>query len=472
MHFRLLASLLLAINVLVLSDARAEDPIRPRFSSPSLGVVAIAVAPKTSLGAIAARTNGTLLVAVTTKVAQRRDNLSMLNLTADGLLVDNTTRPIADVELNSVGEVTITADGAIFVIGDAYAPGVVNSQYGARTLEFLVARFLPSGKPDTNFGHDGWTLTDVGQLKNHNIPHGVAIQGDGRIVVAGNSLVPYWLIMTAYSFSTVRYDANGSVDASFGRDGRVITRMGSSREDAAQAVLATSDGKIVVVGTADTTKNVHCDGNFLDCLQAARSDFALARYLPSGQLDTSFGNGGRTGPIGVGWTSAASSAASDMDGRIVVGGSVTLSQDRATNRSTQAPAIARYGLDGKLDHSFGKGGVVLLESGGTAITAIAAMPDGKIVVGGLLHVAKCGTCLAVMRLNADGMPDVGFGRDGICVLPFHQGTLGGHGIVLQANGKLVLAGELSRYRGAGSDIMLARINADGTLDPTFGAGPR
>jgi uncharacterized delta-60 repeat protein len=263
---------------------------------------------------------------------------------------------------------------------------------------------LPSLTPRaTSFGSGGWALTDVGKRNNHNIPHGVAVQRDGRILATGNSLVPYWLVITAYSFATVRYDVDGSLDASFGDGGRVVARMGTSREDDAHTVLVLSDGRIVVAGTADSRQNVHCEGTFLDCLQAGRSDFSLARYLPNGQLDKSFGRNGRTGPFGLGWATTAYTAALDSHDRVLVGGFGTLSEDRSTDRVivTRAPAIVRYNADGSLDQSFGQAGVVLLEAGETAIAAVAVQLDAKIVAVGLLRTGKCGSCgpTALCRLG-------------------------------------------------------------------------
>ena len=453
-----------------LATARTpSEPSGPRISSPSPGVVGIALGSATRMGAVTVQHDGTILVAATTMVTPRRGNLIRLSLTANGTMAAHAMTQIADVDLNNVGDVTITSEGGIVVVGDAYAPGIVNSQYGGGALGFLVARFLPNGGPDTSFGSSGWTLTDVGQRNNHNIPHGVAVQRDGRILATGNSLVPYWLIMTAYSFATVRYNVDGSLDNTFGERGRVITRMGTSREDDAHAVLVLPDGRIVVVGTADSTQNLHCKG--LDCLQAGRSDFSLARYLPDGQLDKSFGRNGRTGPFGLGWATTAYTAALDSHDRVLVGGFVTLSEERSNDRVhvTRAPVIVRYNTDGSLDQSFGNAGVVLLEAGGTAITTVGVQPDAKVVAFGLLRTGKCGSCLVAIRLNADGGSDKGFADDGVFALPFPQAPPVGRGIAVQEDGKLVLAGEQHLQRGQGSAITLVRLIPDGTLDTTFGA---
>jgi uncharacterized delta-60 repeat protein len=453
---------------------QAAEPFEPRVTSPSPGLVSIALGQVVRVGALAVRDDGTILIAATAKAGPRRGHLLSFELTTNGAMTKHTSTQIADVDLNSVGDVTFTSKGEIVVVGDAYAPGIVNSQYGGGALAFLVARFLPDGRPDTSFGSGGWVITDVGKRNNHNIPHGVTVRRDGKILATGNSLVPYWLVMTAYSFATVRYNADGSLDGGFGEAGRVITRMGTSREDNANSVLVLSDGRTVVVGTADSTQNVHCEGSFLDCLQAGRSDFSLARYLANGQLDKSFGRNGRTGPFGLGWATTAYTAALDSHDRVLVGGFVTLSEDRSKDRFTvtRAPAIARYNVDGSLDHSFGNAGVVLLKPGGAAITAVAVQEDAKIVAVGQLRAGKCGSCLVAIRLNADGGSDKGFAEDGVFTLPFRQGPVG-RGIAQQNDGKLVLLGEQPLQSGQGSAMMIVRMNLDGALDPTFGtAGTR
>jgi uncharacterized delta-60 repeat protein len=367
------------------APARAAGESEPGLSVPSPGVVNIAVRSSSGPGAVSIQRDGSLVVAATTiSDNPRRVTVSRFDLTSGGKLTNHATTQVGDIAPHNVAEVTIAANGEIILAGDAYAPGVVNSQYGGSALAFLVARFSAAGKLDMSFA-GGWVLTDVGRHKNHNIAHGVVVQPDGKVIVTGNSLVPYWLIMTAYSFATVRYNTEGSLDRSFGDEGRVITRMGTSREDSANVVLLSSDGKIIVVGAADTRKNVYCEGKFLDCLQSARSDFALARYLPDGQLDRTFNTDGRIGPIGLGVDSAAYAATLDVHNRIVVAGSVTLAHQRPGSRGSFAPAIARYTNDGALDPAFGGSGVVQLEADGafTRILALAAQPDGKSLLLGI-----------------------------------------------------------------------------------------
>jgi uncharacterized delta-60 repeat protein len=458
--------------VLSLLEARAAEPPDLQVTVPSPGTVSIAIGSASGPGALTVRPDGSMIVAATTiSDNPRRGNLVRFSLTSTGALAAHAVGQIGDVAPHEFADATITSNGDVIVVGDAYAPEVVNSQYGGGALAFLTARLLPDAKLDTGFAGSGWMLTDVGGRKNHNIAHSTAVQSDGKILVAGNSLVRYKLIMSAYSFATVRFSIDGSLDKSFGDDGRVITRMGTSREDDARVVLALPDGRITVVGTADTRQNVHCEGKTLDCLQAARTDFALARYLTNGKLDGAFGRNGRAGPIGLGLESAAYAATVDAQQRVIVAGTVTLAYRRPGNRGSQAPAVARYTMSGDRDQTFGTGGVVQLQADGAfgRILALAAQADGKIIAVGHLNGGKCGSCSAAIRLNADGSPDKEFGDSGLLALPFDQNPFGGRGIALQEDGKFVLAGQRKLGGNGGYAIVVSRMNANGTPDPTFGA---
>ncbi len=468
----------MGIAVCLLQARAAEEP---RISSPSPGAVSIAVGSAPGAAAVSVAGDGTIRVAATSiSGSPQRASLFTLSLTSNGALANHATAPVGDILLNTgannkVADVAIAPDGTIVVALEAFIPGVVNSQYGNRDLGFVVARFLPGGQPDGGFGHGGWTSTDVGQRNNHNIPHGVAVQPDGKIIVTGNSLVPYWFIMTAYSFATVRYNLDGSLDESFGDGGRVITRMGVSREDEARVALVQPDGKIVVVGSADSDLNVHCDDDpgarLLNCLgHGGRRDFALIRYLPNGHFDKSFGKDGRTGPHGIGEGSSAYHAALDTHNRVVTAGAITLVRQRPGQRGSSAPALARYTPDGNLDTSFGNSGVVQLEADGPfgEISTIAVQADDKIVALGHLRGGKCRSCSAAMRLNADGAPDKEFGDNGTLALPFDQNPFDGRGIAIQQDGKIVLAGARKLPGNQGFAIVLIRLNSDGTPDTTFG----
>ncbi len=439
--------------VLLLSQARAMDPPEPRLFSPHPGVLSIDVGPIRNAAGMAIQHDGTIALAATPIVGGHAQPI-LLRVTRDGRLADRGITPIAAVAMNA-NDAAITPDGKIVVVGDGNAPRSAAGEL--QRADFLVARFLPDGTPDRSFGQQGWVMTDVGELEDHDIPHSVAVQPDGKIVVTGVSNVRYWLIMRAYSFATVRYDRDGRLDQGFGDRGRVITRMGVSREDSANAVLIQPDGKIVVAGTADSERE---DRN-------SRGDFALARYLPDGRLDNSFGLNGKAEPIGAlglgPLQNGIGRAALDRSGRIVVGGFLTLSDDRPRSQTiARTPVLARYARDGSLDRSFGTNGLVGPAPKGEVGQGgpIAIDSNGKIVTACRIPRGTGGPSWVVLRWNEDGSVDRSFGDSGFSSIPFITGA---SRMAFQEDGKLLVLGLGNKT------IVLLRLNPDGTPDPGFGA---
>ena len=414
---------------------------------------------------LAFQQDGTIALAVSARIAGSGRAL-LLRITPDGRLADHPATVVGDIT-STASNVAVAPDNRIVLIGSGYAPrAAANEQSRA---DFMVARFLPDGTPDRGFAREGWTLTDVGELKDHDEPYAIAVQPDGKIVVTGSSNVRYWLIMRAYSFATVRYDRDGSLDKSFGDRGRAITRMGVSREDRANTILIQPDGKIVVGGSADSNR---ADRN-------SAADFALARYLPDGRLDASFGDSGRAGSTGLGVLSnILSTTALDTSGRIVVGGKTTVSNDRPRSQSSAfAPLLARYAGNGSLDRSFGKSGFVMLDPGPLVLAAersddekissVAIDSQGRIVAVGNVRHKECGLCAAVLRFNPDGGLDPSFAAAGFFLMPFAHG----YRVVIQRDGKLLVMGAELYRPGQKAGIVLLRLTPDGTPDPTFGPAP-
>jgi uncharacterized delta-60 repeat protein len=252
------------------------------------------------------------------------------------------------------GAVALQKDGAIVAAGWTS---------GAGGEEFAVARFLRSGSPDPTFDDDGLALTDFQQGGNEDQAHGVAIQKDGRIVVAGysndGSGIP--------DFALARYLKDGTLDSSFDDDGRVTTdQFGVAQVANALAIL--KDGRILVAGAAEDPGGIV---------------FGLARYLKDGSLDSTFGAGGlgvQTTSFGVGQLATANGVALQKRGKFVTAG---FAEDGA-NRSI---ALARHQTDGRLDLRFqGAGGLPgrgLTNLDGFAVAhGVALQKDGKIVVVG------------------------------------------------------------------------------------------
>ncbi len=175
-------------------------------------------------------------------------------------------------------------DGKIIIAGYCYTP----------TIDFALARLNNDGTLDQSFGDSGKVITEVGNYGDRG--YAVALQSDGKIVLAGTSLSPG----TSYDFALVRYHSDGSLDSTFDFDGKAITAIGTS-DDFANAVTIQNDNKIVLTGTSV-------------------GKFALARYQTNGALDSTFGsNGTLTTNVGT-IEDGAAAVAIQRDGKIVVAG--------------------------------------------------------------------------------------------------------------------------------------------------------
>lgn len=295
------------------------------------------------------------------------------------------------------------------------------------------------GDLDLTFNGTGKVITPIGFDDG---AQSIAIQSDGKIVVAG-----YDFSSSKYNFALVRYNTDGSLDMTFDGDGIVVTAIGAST-DVAFAVAIQADGKIVVAG---------------ESYNGANYDFAVARYNADGTLDTTgfgTGTGKVTTPIGAG-NDIAFSVAVQTDGKIVVAG-------YSRNGTDEDFALVRYNADGSLDTGFNGTGKVVTPTGAgnDHIYNIKIDSTGRIVAGGKIGV---NADFALARYNSNGSLDTAFDGDGILTTAFGAGDEIVNSVALQADGKIVAAGYAS-FPGTALDFALARYNTDGTLDLTFGGG--
>jgi uncharacterized delta-60 repeat protein/uncharacterized repeat protein (TIGR01451 family) len=295
------------------------------------------------------------------------------------------------------------------------------------------------GDLDPSFGIGGRVTTDFGGIEE---AHGVVVQPDGHIIVAGDSHSN----TGAADFAVVRYNPDGSLDLTFGNGGGVKTDF-NSNTDLGRAVALQPDGKIVVVGSTCTPANC---------------DFALVRYNPNGSADSAFGQGGKV-VTDLGSIDGLNAVALQADGKIVTAGSTyTMSGGVLL---TYDFALARYNVDGSLDSSFGTGGVTVTDFGAHDVAdAVLVQTDGRIVaVGGSGSQPGAGD-VALARYNSDGTMDSNFGTGGKITTDFGSEE-GAQSAVLQGDGRIVVAGGAHTST---SDFLLARYNTDGTLDNSFG----
>ena len=326
----------------------------------------------------------------------------------------------------------LQSDGRIVATGTSYIAGP----------DFTTVRYNPDGSLDTSLDGDGKVTIDF--LTSGDYAYATAVQTDGKIVAVGY-IQP---LSGGDDFALARYHPNGSLDQTFGGDGRIITDMGFPTTSGGQAVAAQTDGKIVVAGYSYNGFN---------------DDFAILRYNADGTRDFSFGTGGKvlTDISTYAQGERAKAIAIQTDGRIVAAGQTTLTAGSDF-------ALVRYLPNGALDTSFGSGGVVATDfSGGSYdyANAVAIQADGKIVAAGVTS-AGGSFDVAVIRYNADGTLDTTFDVDGKVVTSFSSSSDYGYAVVIQPDGRIVVAGS-ANLPTSFSDFILARYNADGSLDQSF-----
>lgn len=317
------------------------------------------------------------------------------------------------------------------VILELSQPGgcaVLGAQNGA-VLTILDDEPVPPGPSglDPTFSGDGKaTLERFGGDRS-----GMAVQPDGKVVMVGGTFVD-WVM--------ARFNADGSIDQDFGDDGKVTTNFTNNVSEESLGVAIQPDNKIVVVGYSGLS-------------------VALARYLPDGTLDDTFGVDGKAFTSVVG---RAFAVALQPDGKIVIAGDVP---------STEDWLIARFNANGSSDFSFANGGLTTdINVGGDLANNLLLQPDGFIVISGP-HTNFGDTVreqhTGLMRVDASGVPDNTFGTLGKVLL---TGVSVGEGLVRQSTGKYVLAGRINVAAPSllRNEFLLMRLGANGTPDNTFG----
>lgn len=333
---------------------------------------------------------------------------------------------------------------------------------GTSGNDFALARYCPDGRLDDGascgaggFGSGGKVTTDFGREEKGQA---VALQSDGKIVVAGttNSLdVPPSLV----EFALARYCADGRLDdgvncgpGGFGTGGKVTTAFATAVRGKALAIQ--TDGRIVVVG---------------DRQIGASHDFALARYCSDGRLD----DGASCGPGGFGTGGKVTSdlGGNDMANAVALQG--TPQRIVVAGASGTDFAVARFLASGTLDSGFGSGGRTITDFGASDLGhGVSIQADSKVVVAGTTATAGMTptSSIAIARYSANGVLDAGFGTGGKVTTGFLDKLAKGLALAIQSDGKLVVAGEAGAPAVA-NDFAVLRYCADGRLDDGVSCGP-
>ena len=402
----------------------------------------------------------------------------------DGGKVVTQTVPLTNAQVTAI---RMQADGRIVAAGWA--------QRADR--DFAVARYNPDGSLDRTFNGTGIIITN---LSGSDEALALLIQPDGKILVAG-----YTQVGGGTRAVIARYQTNGAPDLSWNGTGIVMTNMMGP----ARALLHMADGKIVAAG-------------------GVSGQMGLVRFNANGTVDTAFGVNGRTNVV-AGTFSGANAAVIQPAGLIITDPAKILLAGSAQIGGISHFAVARFNLDGSRDTTFGTNGVMATRIGFQHSTAqallftganisrritlagytyggnegsialirytLSGVPDtgfnfsggvltdigpgadeahgmavygGRILVAGSSLVNEENHDFALVRYNNDGSRDTNYNRNGIKLEDVGEREAEARAVVLQPDGKLVVAGEA--HQGAVQAFALARLNTDGSLDTTFGTG--
>jgi len=380
-------------------------------------------------------TNGTTYYYVVTAVNSNSESGTSTEVSG---MPEDTSHAVALDDTFGTDGIAITPIGALWdraygiaIQGDGKIVAAGYSDNGSDT-DVAVVRYNTDGSLDTDFDSDGMVMTPVGT--SYDGARAIAIQGDGKIVVAGYSGKG-----SGTDFTVVRYNTDGSLDTAFDADGIVTTPVGTS-DDEAHAIAIQGDGKIVVAGYSDNGSD---------------TDIAVVRYNTDGSLDTAFDTDGIvTTPVGSS-DDEAHGIAIQGDGKIVVVGYAG---------SDRFLTMVRYNADGSLDTTFDADGVVETTIA-SPDPSIAIQADGKIIVAGSAP-GVTSVNIFLVCFNTDGTLDTTFGSGGIALTPTGgiEGEAGG--IVIQEDGMIVVGGTYAVSKDE-AYIVLARYTSDGSLDTSF-----
>lgn len=381
------------------------------------------------------------------------------------------------------------------------------------TYDFALLRLDALGALVSSFGTGGEVIGYYSSGRSLTV-NAIAVQtvnGENKILFAGQVVKEYGYT----DFGLTRFNADGSLDTSFGDQGIVLTDFSYGNDDNAVAVAVQNINgvdKIVVAGTslgyeyndpnvavcrynADgtpdesfgylgqttswgfiaTSMTIQNDGKILVAGQSfsydpTPPDFALIRFKIDGNIDAAFGNNGVVTTDFSGYADVAKSIAIQTGGKIILAGKTM------NAGGTSDFAMARYSSTGAVDQSFGTDGKVVLDfnSNDDEATSVAVQPDGKIVVAGWETVVNGSTYtnFAMARFTSKGKPDLDFGNQGKLTTDFNGYDDAATSIAIQNDGKIIAAGyagKMPASTGYQNDLAVARYDINGVPDTTFSA---
>jgi uncharacterized delta-60 repeat protein len=310
----------------------------------------------------------------------------------------------ASASLGLVGKVSVAAlqpDGKV-IVGGSFSRGIV--------------RLNADSTLDTSFDAD----TDTDGFRN--TVWSIAVQPDGKILLGGD----FTSVNGATRHGLARLNADGTLDISFN----------PPTAGSVYGIAVQPNGKIVIGGRFSSTDAV-----------------GIARLLPDGSLDKDFN--ATLDDFG----SAVISVTLQTDGRILIGGTF-----HSINGGYNSPFLARLNSDGSADQHFHPDFILAPD---TYVNAVALQHDGKIIVGGNFRGIDGEAHSGIARLYGNGTLDAHFTNTG---LDRYYGTI--RAVAVQDDNRIIVCGDFAHVNGV-ARTNIARLNANGTLDLgfTFSPGP-
>lgn len=417
------------------------------------GIAVISVGPESDVpDSVVIQTDGKIVTAGYTRDVGREYRLALARLHSNGSLdsdfdgdgiaiVPFTTSPSPELIYSHEIQLALQNDGKLVAAGLREADGVPSA--------FGIVRFNSNGSLDGSFG-SGDKVNSPASLATHHDVGGLAIQGDGKILIAG----PTGTDSSNSSLTVLRYLPSGTLDATFGSGGVVVHNLSPFGFDIVQGIALLPSASIVVGHQGEGEPGFY--------------DFSLVRLNSAGAIDGSFGI---SGIANVNFFDQFSSVTGDdvvvtNDDKILVAGT------RTSARSGYAIAITRYGTNGSLDLTFDGDGRRIIEPSAWYLPlfegALLAQPDGKLIVAASQQNLSNDLDIYLQRLLPDGTADPSFGSAGITTVSAGAVQERVNCAVLQPDGK-ILVGASQQINGKLSEV-LVRFLKNGQIDASFGTG--
>lgn len=313
---------------------------------------------------------------------------------------------------------SIQQDGKLLIAG--------SSSWGTPASDLALTRLLSNGSSDISFGVNGKATIDFAQ---YDTADSISLQPDGKIFVGGHSYYK-----NNDDFIGVRINANGTLDPTFGFGGLTNTDLGSG--DFGYSTLVLADRSLLIAGRSGGA-------------------FAIVKYLSNGQLDSTFGQSGKSVLGHFGASDTVKVATSPIDGKIYLAGDTS----NGVNRDF---ALLRLNTNGSIDTSFGNQGRSTYDFDGRNdyLSDLLVTADGKVILTG----SSSGD-FSALRITPNGNLDPSFAANGQLITDIGGINDTSYSAALQSDGKLIIAGTSS------GNFAVARYNTSGALDQTFGNLP-